>query len=105
MVMIKGTYEILKKKALPSTPFHLQFRVANTPSKGKCQLFPFFEFRMSFLIIDGWNQYDDQDENEDNADVDDVYQDEEDDDEVDDDEATSKKVGQNVAGTKCLLTG
>ena len=47
MVMIKGTYEILKKKALPSTPFHLQFRVANTPSKGKCQLFPFFEFRMS----------------------------------------------------------
>ena len=56
-------------------------------------------------MIDGWNQYDDQDENENNADVDDVDQDEENDDEVDDDEATSKIVGQNVAGTKCLLTG
>ena len=51
-------------------------------------------------MIDGLRKYDDQDENEDDADVDDVYPDEEDDNEVDDDEATLKK-----SGTKYLLTG
>ena len=60
MVMIEEKYEILKKGVLPSPPIDLKIIVAHIyPLRKMLVVSFFFEFRMSFLMIDGWNQYDD----------------------------------------------